>query len=68
MLERAAAPAVDGSGDEVSTNEVKRRLPATDPDPIADAHRLEQIVIAHGKLVVLFHVGDEVDATEVGAM
>jgi hypothetical protein len=68
MLERAAAPAVDGSRDEVSTNQVERRLPATDPDPIADAHGLEEIVIAHGELVVLFHVGDEVDATEVGAM
>ena len=61
VLERPAPSAVDDAGDEVAPDEVERRRPAVDPDPVALAQRLEVLVIADGVMIVLGQMGVEVD-------
>src|SRR5438093_10365966 len=61
VLERPAPSAVDDAGDEVAPDEVERRRPAVDPDPVALAQRLEVLVIPDGVMIVLGQMGVEVD-------
>ena len=59
--ERPVAAGVDLSRDEIATDGVERRRPLADPDRVSGALRLEPVVVADGKAIVLGLVADEVD-------
>ena len=58
----ALPAALDLAGDEVVADDVERRRPAIDPQPIALAQALEPLVVADGMAIVLRLMADEVDA------
>jgi len=62
VLERPAAAAFDGTGHEVATDEIERRLPTADPDLVTFPERLEKILVADRVAIVLGKVDLEVDA------
>ncbi len=53
VLERPAPTAVDDARHQVTSDEIERRVPAADPDPVALAERLEPGVVADRMPVVL---------------
>ena len=57
----AAATGLDLAGHEVAADDVERRRPAPDPDPVALAQGLEPVVVADRVEVMLGAVPDEVD-------
>ena len=59
--ERPVAAGVDLARHEIATDGVERRRPAADPDQVSCALRLEPLVVADGKPIVLGLVADEVD-------
>lgn len=68
VFELAAPSAVNGPRDQVSTNQVEWRHPATDPDSRPFAEALEVVVVADGDTFMLGDVTGKVDPLAWGEL